>query len=193
LLKLEFFIPVDLAVAPAYKFGKPPNLVLREIPIDYNTSFQVWSPKADTLLLPEEASLLKRDRLRIAVICTKLIWLLGVNCSEYEDYFAANQKLFYDWDETVDFACRYKFKPNAIDVIFSPHTLRPLYNSLTNDPTHWVMEPPCWEIFFLQVKSCDEGFIAESRNPHLSAIVWTGKPVIKALAGNFRRSQISEF
>jgi len=179
LLKLELFISHELALAPNYSSKKLPNLVLREIPLDCNTSFQVWSPKANAILLPEEVHLLKSDRLRIAVICTKLIWLLGATCSEHEDYFASNQKHFFDWDETLDFVCKYQFKYHAIDVIFSPQTFRPLYHSTWQQPSHWVMEPPCWEIFFLQLKPDRKGFRAEPRDRYLSVIVWTGQPIAK--------------
>jgi hypothetical protein len=181
LLKPELFIPNELAIAPKYSRKKSPNLVLREIPLDYNTSFQVWSPKDNAILLAEEANLLKSDRLRLAVICTKLIWLLGATCLEHEDYFAGNQKQFFDWDEVIDFVGKYQFKYNAIDVIFSGQTFRPLYQSFWQQPTHWIVEPPCWEIFFLQLNPDGEGFKAEVRDRYLSVIIWTGQPISKSL------------
>lgn len=190
MLKLDCFIPPDLAIAPAYDFDKLPNLVLREVPLDCNSSFQVWSPRANATLVSEEASLLKRDRLRLAVICTKLIWLLGATCSEEEDYLLSTQQHFDDWDEVVDFASKYGFCPDVIDVIFSPQTIRPLYDSLANQLRHWVIEPPCWEIFFLELKPDGNGCKAEPRSQRLSVLIWTGQPIVKSLAGDSVVKQI---
>lgn len=187
---LDLFITPDLADAPVYPEKNYPNLLLRNVPLDCNTTFQVWSPKANASLLPQEADLLKRDWLRLAVICTKLIWLLGATCCEEEDYLMAKQQKFDDWDEVVDFASRYNFRPNAIDILFSPQNIRPLYNSRTRQPSHWVVEPPCWEIYFLQLQSQGSYYQAEPRSQDLSVLVWTGKPIIKQTPGNSIVKQI---
>ncbi len=180
LLSLEHFIPPKLATAPTYAFQKLPNLVLRRIPLDCNTYFEVWSPRSSATLNPDEVSLLKSDRLRLEVICTKLIWLLGATCYESQNYLLESGKQLTDWEEVGDYASRYHFCPDVIDIIYSPQIIRPQYNRVTQQPTHWIIEPPCWEICLLRLKPMENGWIAEERNPELSILVWTGKPIKKA-------------
>ena len=183
------FIPEELAIAPAYPAGYPPHLTLREVSIDGNTSVQIWSPKSDAILLPEEVNLLRSDRLRVEVICSRLVWLLGANCSENDDYLGANDKLIYQWEDVTYFAGKYGFNPNVIDILFCPSTIRPIYGSsvqrfgkcVPNTPIQWVMEPACWEIFFLEIKAVVGGFKAEPRSQLLSVIVWTGQPISKTV------------
>lgn len=189
---MDRFIPPELAIAPPYSSGKLPNLIRRKVPIDCNTSIQVWSPKANAILLPEEVNVLRSDRLRVEVICSRLVWLLGANCSEHEDYLVANEKLIHHWEDIVYFACKYGFRPHVIDLLFSPPIIRPLYTPLAksprtqfaNAPTHWVMEPACWEIFFLELKPVEGGFKAEPRTKPLSVIVWTGEPITKLVTAS---------
>ncbi|MEC4985479.1 MAG: hypothetical protein SAK42_15380, partial [Oscillatoria sp. PMC 1076.18] len=151
-----------------------------EVNLDCNSNFQVWSPQTNSVLLPVEASLLQSDRLRVEVICSRLVWLFGATCSEHEDYLTAKQKLLYNWEDIVNFASKYNFRPNALDIVFSPQLIRPVYSHNTKQPTHWVSEPPCWEIFFLQLKSVSGGIVAETRPKSLSIMIWTGQPIVKS-------------
>ncbi|MCC0175788.1 hypothetical protein I4641_02180 [Waterburya agarophytonicola K14] len=173
------FIPQKLAIAPSIPKAEFPNLLLREIIIDRNSLFQVWSPKSNAILNTLEADLLKSDCLRVEAICTRLVSLVGATCSEHEEHLLSNQKLIDNWEDVKYFASKYKFKPNAIDVLYSTQTIRQL-NVSSNNSLKWVLEPPCWEIFFLEVNPVDQGFKAVSRpNNYLSVILWTGKPIIK--------------
>ncbi len=181
LLRLEHFISPDLATAPKYSAKKVPNLVLRRVPLDCNSYFEVWSPRSGAILNREERNLLKQDRLRLEVICTKLTWLLGATCYENEDYLLEQGKKLSDWEQVKYYSCRYHFYPDVIDIIFSPQIVRPQYNNVIQKPTHWIIEPPCWEICLLQLKPVNEGYIAEERSPELSIFVWTGQPIIKSI------------
>ncbi len=173
------FIPPRLAIAPSVPETEFPNLLLRKIILDRNTSFEVWSPKSNAILNTCEADLLKSDCARVEAICTRLVSLLGATCSEYEEHLLSSQKLFDNWEDVKYFASKYKFKPNAIDVLFSSQTIRQLDVS-SNNSIKWVVEPPCWEIFFLELNPVNKGFKIVSRpNNYLSVIVWTGKPIVK--------------
>ena len=172
------FIPSKLAIAPASE-TKFPNLLLRKVILDRNCSFEVWSPKSNAILSTCEADLLKSDCFRIEAICTRLVSLLGATCSEYEEHLLSNQKLIDNWEDVKYFASKYQFKPNAIDVLYSNQTIR-RFNPSSNNLIEWVLEPPCWEIFFLELNPVKEGFKIVSRpNNYLSVIIWTGRPTIK--------------
>ena len=73
---LTTFIPKNLATAPFSSEKRFPNLLLRKIILDRNSSFQVWSPKSSAILNATEANLLKGDRFRLEAICTRLFALL---------------------------------------------------------------------------------------------------------------------
>ena len=177
---LVSFVPPKLAIAPKFPETELPNLLLREVILDRNSSFQVWSPKSNAILNPSEASLLKSDRFRVEAICTRLVSLLGATCSENEEYLLSNQKLIDNWEDVKYFASKYNFKPNAIDVLFSSQSIRPLETSVINNSLQWVVEPACWEIFFLELQPASQGFQAVPRlQNYLSVIVWTGQPTIK--------------
>jgi hypothetical protein len=183
LSELNKFISPDLAIAPTFKFNSL-NLFLREVKLDYNSSFQVWSPKSNAILLPEEVNLLKSDYVRLASICTRLIKLLGASCSEEEDYLLSSQKIIYEWEDVIYFVSKYGFKPNAIDIMFSPQVFRPIEQGGMKRCSLWAIEPSCWEIFFLELKFCiNNGFTAEPRNEFLSVMVWTGRPIVKSIPG----------
>ena len=177
------FIPQKLAVAPSFPEEEFPNLLLREVILDHNSSFQVWSPKSDAILTTSEANLLKSDCFRVEAICTKLVSLLGATCSECEEHLSINQKLIDNWQDVQYFASKYSFKPNAIDVLYSPQTIRQFdTTSTSNNLMKWVIEPACWEIFLLELSPFSEGFQAVPRQEcYLSIIVWTGQPIIKSL------------
>lgn len=181
LLKREDFIAPDLAIAPRHNGAKLPNLVLRDVFLDCNTTFEVWSPRSDAILSKEEVNFLKHDRLRIEVICTRLVWLLGATCCDEEDYLMASHKLFSDWEEVRDYTTKYGFRPDIWDIMFSPQTIRPLYLGRSQKPSHWVIEPPCWEICPLKFHPSEEGFKTELRSPALSILVWGGQPKIKSI------------
>ena len=173
------FIPKNLAIAPSYPEADLPNLVLRNIILDRNCSFQVWSPKSNAILEDFEADLLVSDRLRVEAICTRLVSLLGATCSEHEDHLLTNQKLIYYWEDLKYFTTKYRFKPNVIDVLFSTHTIRQLNALSVNAATQWVVEPACWEIFFLELKVVENGYQLVPRPQYLSVIVWTGQPTVR--------------
>lgn len=180
-MKIKTFIPAELRHAPRYPLGTPPNLTLRTVAVDACTSFEVWSPGAKALLLPEEADLLRSDRLRVEVICSKLVWLVGATCSEREDGSEDASKCIYDWEEVIDFASKYKFYSDIVDVVFCPQTIRPIYRLTSGTPTHWVIEPANWEIFLLALKPSKSGFKVESRAVPLRIHLWTGKPITRAI------------
>jgi hypothetical protein len=146
------FIPEELAIAPGYPAGTPPHLTLREVSIDGNTSVQIWSPKSDAILLPEEVNLLRSDRLRVEVICSRLVWLLGANCSENDDYLGASDKLIYQWEDVTYFAGKYGFVLQRFARFMdhqsndSAHICQtPRYNGLWNPPAgkyfSWKLNP----------------------------------------------------
>lgn len=186
---LTTFIPKNLATAPFASEKRFPNLLLRKIILDRNSSFQVWSPNSGAILNATEANILKSDLFRIEAICTRLVSLLGATCSEYEEHLLTNQKLIDNWEDVKYFASKYSFKPNAIDVLFSPQTIRQLDTTSISNSIKWVIEPACWEIFLLELKSVSQGFQVVSRpNNYLSVIVWTGKPIVKSIPqGRSRR------
>lgn len=72
----DAFILNELAVAPN-PLGLAPNLKLVTISVDACISFELWLPKPDTALLPEEARLLVGDRPRLEEICATLTRLFG--------------------------------------------------------------------------------------------------------------------
>lgn len=162
--------------------GQPPNLVLRTVFIDSRTSFEVWSPREKVVLLPQEAELLKRDILRVEVICSRLVWLMGATCSEQESSDRETSTLVYDWEEVRYFASKYNFRPDFFDVVFCPQTIRPIYRSGQQTPECWSLEPANWEIFFLSLKPTPDGFIVKSRTVPLRVQLWTGKPIAKSAA-----------
>jgi hypothetical protein len=172
------FISEKLAIAPNYPEAELPNLLLREVTLDRNSSFEVWSPRSNAVLTSLEADLLRSDRLRIEAICTRLVSLLGATCSEYENHLLSNQKLIYNWEDVAYFAFKYGFKPNVMDVLFSTQTIRQLNLTSKKTASQWVIEPACWEIFFLELTAERDGFIAVPRSQYLSVIVWTGHPKI---------------
>lgn len=176
---LNPFIPENLALAPSSSEAEFPNLLLREIMVDSNCSFQVWSPKSDAILKTYETELLKCDILRIEAICTRLVSLFGAACSEYEDHLLTNQKLIYHWEDVLLFTSKYGFKPDCIDVLFTTQTIRLINTSSINFYKQWVAEPACWDISFLELKPVSNGFQIVPRHPYLSVIVWTGDPIIK--------------
>ncbi|WP_036477688.1 hypothetical protein [Myxosarcina sp. GI1] len=173
------FIPNNLAIAPSYPKAELPNLLLRKVVLDRNCSFQIWSPKSNAILQAVEADLLISDRLRVEAICTRLVSLLGATCSEHEDHLLTNQKLIYYWEDLKYFTSKYGFKPSVIDVLFSTHTIRQLNAPSINSATQWVVEPACWEIFFLELKAVANGYQLVPRPQYLSVIVWTGLPTVK--------------
>ena len=176
------FVPEKLAVAPSFPDLEFPNLLLREVVLDRNSSFQVWSPKSDAILTTTEADLLKSDCSRVEAICTRLVSLLGATCSEFEEHLSFDRKPIDNWQDVKYFASKYNFRPNAIDVLYSPQTIRQLDPASTNNAIEWVIEPACWEIFLLEVNSVPDGFQAIPRQDnYLSIIVWTGKPIIKCI------------
>lgn len=181
MLKIQTFIPAELRRAPPYRWGEPPNLCLRTVSVDACTSFEVWSPRAKVILLPQEADLLRSDRFRVEAICTKLVWLIGATCSEREDDSEDVCKRIYDWEDAIEFASKYGFQPDMVDVVFCPQTVRPVYRAIDDTPTHWVIEPANWEIFLLTLKPVELGFKVESRSVPLRIHLWTGKPITKAI------------
>ena len=176
------FIPYQLTQAPVDSELQLPSLLLRKVFLDRNSSFQVWSPKSDAILTTAEAGLLKVDRFRVEAICSRLVSLLGATCSEYEEHLLTSQKIFDSWEDVKYFASKYRFNPNAIDVLFSSQTIRPLEISPVEDSIQWVVEPACWEVFFLKLSPVERGYQILARpNNYLSVIIWTGQPTIKSM------------
>lgn len=177
------FVPKNLAVAPSVPKTEFPNLCLREVVLDRNSSFQVWSPKSDGILNNAEANLLRSDCFRVEAVCTRLVSLLGATCSECEEHLSVNQKVIDNWQDVKYFASKYGFKPNAIDVLFSPQTIRQFDKTSANDHSiKWVIEPACWEIFLLELNPVSQGYqVVPRHDNYLSIIVWTGKPTIKCI------------
>lgn len=186
------FVPEKLAVAPSFPEKEFPNLLLREVILDRNSSFQVWSPKSDAILNNSEANLLISDCFRVEAICTRLVSLLGATCSEYEEHLLTNQKVIDNWQDVKFFASKYSFKPNAIDVLFSPQNIRQFDSTSIKNSIKWVIEPACWEIVLLELNSVSQGFQVVPRpNNYLSIIIWTGKPIIKSIPQ--MRSRLHDF
>lgn len=181
-MRLNTLIPTSLCYAPRYSVGNPPNLSLRTVFVDACTSFEVWSPHSKAILLPEEADFLRSDRLRLEVICSKLVWLVGATCSEREDYSPDTSKLVHDWEGVMEFASKYKFHLDVIDVIFCSQLIRPKYRTTSDIPTHWILEPANWEIFFLTLTPTQQGYKVDSRTVPLRIHLWTGMPKQRAIA-----------
>lgn len=171
----EAFIPNELAVAPN-PFGIAPNLKLVTIPVDAYTSFELWLPKPNAALLPEEAMLLVGDRLRLEEICASLTWLLGatpIGQDSYDDPIPT-----YDWRVVQRWVHQAADKFDAIGVNYQPQTL---YPSLAHEEasTAWTLKPFTWNISFFDLKSFGNKYQIEVRSTSL--VITYGHSITKPI------------
>ncbi|MBL1175719.1 hypothetical protein [Pantanalinema sp. GBBB05] len=154
---IDTFIADELAVAPN-PLGTLFNLKLATIPIDAYTCFELWVPPANGILLPEEAMLLRGDRLRLEDICARLVWLLGATL--IADETLLNAKPEYDWRILLKQMAQLKAQFDAIGVDYFPQTICPSY---ANDgiPNAWTIRPATWHVKFLALQPAASGYCAK--------------------------------
>lgn len=154
---IDTFIADELAVAPN-PLGTLFNLKLATIPVDAFTCFELWVPPATGILLPEEAMLLKGDRLRLEDICARLVWLLGATLFEGETVL--NPQPEYDWKMILQRMLQRGAMFDAIAVDYFPQTICPRY---ANDgiPNAWTIRPATWQVRFLLLQPAASGYCAK--------------------------------
>lgn len=154
---IDTFIADELAVAPN-PLGTLFNLKLTTVPVDAYTCFELWVPPTNSILLPEEAMLLRGDRLRLEDICARLVWLLGATLLEGET--PLNAKPDYDWRSILKQMAQMKAAYDAIAVEYFPQTIAPGY---TNDgiPNAWIIRPATWQVNFLGLQPAASGYCAK--------------------------------
>ena len=174
MLKLNTFIPAELAEAPPHPLKKSPNLKLKSISVAQYHKFEVWSPQLDSTLLAEEFDLLRSDRQRIEAICVKLTGLIGAICSN-----VANQSYWdgvhtYNWQLLLHYASKHGFTPDAgvIDVAYFSEIICPVIGERQGEAA-WLFVPANWKIIFLSLKPFESGFRVEPLP--LRVLISTGK------------------
>uniref|UniRef100_A0A832H349 Uncharacterized protein n=1 Tax=Oscillatoriales cyanobacterium SpSt-402 TaxID=2282168 RepID=A0A832H349_9CYAN len=172
---IDSFIPSDLAVAPNPP-GLASSLKLVTVPVDAYNFFEFWMPSEEASLIPEEAMLLKDDRLRLEEICGKLMWLLGA------DLLSGNkictQEPLYDWQSFVRLIRQSGRHFDAITIQYSPQTIHPS-NTEGDRPRAWTMTPSTWCISFLEFNPVERGYQV---NPlPLSLAITYGQPITRTM------------
>ncbi|MGI0487289.1 hypothetical protein ACN4EK_17740 [Pantanalinema rosaneae CENA516] len=161
---IETFIADELAVAPN-PLGTLFNLKLATIPIDAYTCFELWLPPTNGILLPEEAMLLKGDRLRLEEICARLVWLLGATLLEGETPLSSKPE--YDWQTIRQRLSQLNAQFDAIGVDYCPQAICPSYAS-DGIPNAWTIRPATWQVKFLVLQPAPSGYCAKSLAVKLS-------------------------
>jgi hypothetical protein len=173
---MNSFIPPDLAVAPN-PFGLASSLILKTIPIDAFTSFELWLPLEGSILIPEEARLLMDDRPRLEEICGKLTWLFGAAVYAHDAIYSQEQ--YYDWRSLINSMRQAEMRFDAIAVVYHPQAILPT-NSEDGMPNAWTVRPSTWQSFFLELNPGDRGYSVKTLPIHLS--ITYGQPTTKAIA-----------
>lgn len=183
MLKLNTFIPAELAEAPPHPLRKSPSLKLKSISVAQYDRFSVWSPQLDSTLLAEEAQLLRSDRKRVEAICAKLTGLIGAICSNAADSSYWDGVHTHNWQMILSYASKHSFTPDAgvIDVAYFSEMICPLIGE-DKHQAGWLFVPANWKIFFLNLKPFKSGFRVE-RLP-LKVLISTGKPVQQPIVDN---------
>jgi hypothetical protein len=174
--KMNSFIPPDLAVAPN-PFGLASSLILKTIAIDAFTSFELWMPNKESILIPEEARLLIDDRPRLEEICGKLTWLFGA--AVYSRDSICSQEQYYDWRTLINSMRQADMQFDAIAVEYLPQAIQPTHSD-DEMPTEWTVRPSTWNCFFLEFNQSDRGYRINTLPTHLS--ISYGKPTTKAIS-----------
>lgn len=156
----DAFIPNEVAVAPN-PFGLAPNLKLVTIPVDAYTSFELWLPKPNATLLPEEAMLLVGDRPRLEEICASLTWLLGASPIGQDDH--DDPIPTHDWRVVQRWVHQVGGQFDGIGVNYQPQTL---YPSVTDEgaATAWTLKPFTWNISFFDLNPLGSKYQVEARS-----------------------------
>lgn len=146
---MDSFIPTELAVAPN-PLGPALNLKLTTVPIDAESSFEVWMPPLGIKLLSEEAMLLQCDRARLEEICAKLVWLLGGELTI--DALASQPETIDSWAEAM---ALLRDAGITFDALYVTYRAQLIYPKLDEDecPVAWTIEPVRWRIYFLMMQS----------------------------------------
>lgn len=151
---IDSFISSDLAVAPN-PLGLVSSLKLLTIPIDSQTFFELWAPLGHATLLPEEAMLLKGDRLRLVEICEKLTWLFGATASHQEP--ACIQEPDYDWLHLMELLDQAGVRFDALTIDCLPQAILP-NASLDGIATAWTVRPLTWQVHFWELEPVGRGY-----------------------------------
>lgn len=178
----DALIPTELAVAPN-PFGLAANLQLMTIPVDAYTAFELWMPKPNALLLPEEARLLVGDRPRLEEICLNLTWLFGATLIEQDQRInqepqPTGQNLLYDWQAVQQRIGPSGSQFDAIGITYQPQTI---YPSLTSSSASraWTLRPFLWNIWFFDLKPWANGYQAAVRS--MSLLITYGHTVTRPM------------
>lgn len=129
MLKLNTFIPAELAEALPHPLKKSPSFKLKSISVAQYHKFEVWSPQLDSTLLAEEFDLLRSARKRIEAICVKLTGLIGAICSNGTNQSYWDGVHTYNRQLLLHYATKHGFTPDAgvIDVAYFSEILCPVF------------------------------------------------------------------
>lgn len=176
MMKLNMFIPAELAEAPPRPLRKSPSLKLKSILVAQYNRFEVWSPQLDSTLLADEAELLRSDRKRVEAICAKLTGLIGAICSNASEESYWDGLHTHNWQMILSYASKYSFTPDAgvIDIAYFSEIICPVLGE-DNHQAGWLFVPASWKISLLSISPFESGFRVE-RLP-LRILISTGKPV----------------
>ncbi|MBW4471610.1 MAG: hypothetical protein KME45_14560 [Stenomitos rutilans HA7619-LM2] len=186
---LDSFIPVALAVAPN-PLGLPSHLKLTTVPIDAHTCFELWTPKTDDILLPEEAMLLRGDCSRLEEICAKLTSLLGARLMSNG---ARMQPTTDCWQEIRRVLYESGADFDAIAVTYLPQMIYPTATR-EGGVSAWTLQQAGWSVSFLALQPTKEGF--RSTVLPIKAVIMSGQsitasarpaPVVPAYAQGVRK------
>lgn len=185
-LSMSEFIQSDLLKALRPRQATP-NLTLTTVPICQNESFELWAPKwtpRGRNFTSLEIELLRRDRLRVNLILSKLVWLMGAICLGEDDWNVGDHQPLYDWDAVMDFVRREGrcVNPIVTRILFTPHSIIPIYDKARKQegripPQAWEVSPPHWSIIFDDLISVGQAFQLKQAGDWVSVEIWTGKPM----------------
>jgi hypothetical protein len=174
-MSLETFIPTELTIAPDPP-GQFDHLILKTIPVDVFTSFELWSPMLNATLQPEEAAFLQSDRSRLEAIGARLIWLLNATCVEGEKVTPG--KTIHHWQEIIETIAERGFHFDAIEVIYQPQVIRSPNLQENNQPT-WLIHPNRWQFNFIELKTVENGF--QPQVIPVSLLISFGRTIVKTI------------
>lgn len=171
---LETLIPAELTIAPN-PLGLTQNLKLESIPIDAQTSFELWMPLPGSVLLPQEAALLKHDFTRLEEICANLVWLLnGIWVDEQERPLNWTVER---WQDATNILRRQHFSLDTISVRYLPPAIRLLRDEDVQSQS-WIIQPARWRFSFLELQPWKKGYKAVPMP--VSLLISFGEPMIKS-------------
>jgi hypothetical protein len=173
-MSLEAFIPTELTLAPE-PGGQVNHLILKTIPVDVFTSFELWLPMPNATLLPKEAALLQSDRPRLEAIGARLIWLLNATCIEHE---GKTGRAIHHWQEITATIAERGFHFDAIEAVYHPQVIH-TPNGQVEDQPKWLIQPNRWQFNFIELKTVENGF--QPQVIPLSLLISFGKTIVKTI------------